>query len=176
MIGQTSLSIAYGIDVAPRDDPILARTGEAHEGVFLSQNKGFIFNLVPFCTPQLLEARVSWVTDIVLFGTDIHFPWWFPGASFKKDAATKKHRLNQSRDSLHEAVEKALVRTVLQLPPRIILTANQKENGAAPSIAASMISDLSAESTPEARFMARALPLNIYAGKIQCFPYVNFRC
>ena len=111
-----------------------------------------------------------------LLGTVIYFPWWFPGASFKKDAATYKHRLNQSRDFLHEAVEKALVCTVPQLCPRIILTVNQKENEATPSIAASMISDLSADSTPEARLMARALPLNIYAGKIQCFPYVNFRC
>jgi hypothetical protein len=56
--------------------------------------------------------------DIGLLGTDIHFPWWFPGASFKKDAVTYKRRLDQSRDLLHEAVEKAFVRTVLQLRPR----------------------------------------------------------
>ena len=112
--------------------------------------------------------------DIVLLWTDIHFPWWFPGARYKKDAATHKHRLEQSRDSLHEAVEKALVRTVLQLSQVLLTASYQKENGAAPSVATSMISGLSKESTPEARFMARALPLNIYAGKIQCFPYVNF--
>ena len=51
MIGQTSLSMAYGIDVASQDDPIITRTSEAHEGVFLAQNEGLIFNLVPFCTP-----------------------------------------------------------------------------------------------------------------------------
>ena len=59
--------------------------------------------------------------DIVLLGTDIHLPWWFPGASFKKDADTYKRRLDQSRDLLHEAVEKALVRTILQLRPRFFL-------------------------------------------------------
>jgi hypothetical protein len=51
MIGQTSLSIAYGIDVAPQDDPIITRTDEALEGVYLSQSRGLLFNFVPFCTP-----------------------------------------------------------------------------------------------------------------------------
>jgi cytochrome P450 len=128
MIGQTSLSLTYGIDVTPRDDPIITRTDEALEGVYLSQNRGLIFNFVPFY---------------------IHLPWWFPGASFKKDAVTYKRRLDQSRDLLHEAVEKAL-----------------EENKAAPSIAASMSTDLSEESTQEAIFMARALPHNIYAAGI----------
>jgi hypothetical protein len=63
MVGQTSLSLAYGIDVAPRDDPIITRTDKALEGVYLSQNRGLIFNFVPFCTPFLLEAGVSWVTS-----------------------------------------------------------------------------------------------------------------
>jgi hypothetical protein len=35
MIGQTSLSIAYGIDVAPRDNPIITQTHEAFEAVYL---------------------------------------------------------------------------------------------------------------------------------------------
>ena len=42
---------------------------------------------------------------------------------------------------------------------------DQEENRAAPSIASSMISALSDKSTPEAIFMAKALPCNIYAGK-----------
>jgi hypothetical protein len=46
---------------------------------------------------------------------------------------------------------------------------------AAPSIAASMITDLSEGSTPEAIFMARSLPHNIYAGKT-VFSYVNYDC
>ena len=49
-----------------------------------------------------------------LLGTVIYFPWWFPGASFKKDADTYKHRLARSRDTLHDAVKKALVRAVLR--------------------------------------------------------------
>ena len=46
------------------------------------------------------------------------------------------------------------------------MTGDQEENRAAPSVAVSMITDLSEKSTPEAIFMARALPNNIYAGKI----------
>jgi hypothetical protein len=50
MTGQTSLSMAYGIDVAPRDDPIIAQTDAALEGLYVSQQRGLIFNFVPFRT------------------------------------------------------------------------------------------------------------------------------
>ena len=53
--------------------------------------------------------------EIDLLGTDIYFPWWFPGAGFKKDAGMFKRRLDQSRDDLHEAAKRALVRMVLRL-------------------------------------------------------------
>jgi hypothetical protein len=55
------------------------------------------------------------VSDTEHFETVLHFPWWFPGASFKKDAGIYKRRLDESRDTLHDAVKDALVRTVLQL-------------------------------------------------------------
>ena len=51
MVGQISLSIAYGIDVAPRDDPIIAQTDEAIQGIHASGNSGLLFNFIPFCTP-----------------------------------------------------------------------------------------------------------------------------
>ena len=50
MTGQTSISVAYGIDVAPRDDPIITQTDEALEGIYVSQNRGLIYNFVPSCT------------------------------------------------------------------------------------------------------------------------------
>ncbi|KAI9439721.1 cytochrome P450 [Lactarius indigo] len=128
MVSQTSLSIAYGIDVAPRDDPNIALADEAGQSMYTAQNKGRIFNYVPFF---------------------IYFPWWFPGAGFKKDAHIYKRKLDQCRDIPYEAVKRAL-----------------EENRAAPSIAASLITDLSEKSTPEAMLMARALPSNIYAGSI----------
>ena len=52
--------------------------------------------------------------DLELLGTVIHFPSWFPGAGFKKDADTYRRKLDQSRDTPYEAVKKALVRMVLQ--------------------------------------------------------------
>jgi hypothetical protein len=55
------------------------------------------------------------MSDTELLGIVIHFPWWFPGASFKKDAGMYKRRLDESRDSLHDAVKKGLVRIDLQL-------------------------------------------------------------
>ncbi|KAH9167840.1 cytochrome P450 [Lactarius sanguifluus] len=128
MAGQVALTIAYGFDVDPRDDPNIARTDDALQGISVAQSRGNIFNFVPFL---------------------IHFPWWFPGISFKKDANIYKRKLEQSRDIPYEAVKRAL-----------------EENRAAPSIAASMIADLSEKSTPEAIFMARGLPHNIYAGGI----------
>jgi len=128
MVGQATLSIAYGIDVAPRDDPTIALTDEALQGVQVAHKRGSIIDLVPFF---------------------IHFPWWFPGAGIKKDADAYKRKLDQSRDIPYEAVKKAL-----------------EENRAAPSIAASMITELSEKSTPEAILMAKALPHNIYSGGI----------
>ena len=52
--------------------------------------------------------------DLELLGIVIHFPSWFPGAGFKKDADTYRRKLDQSRDTPHEAVKKALVRMVLK--------------------------------------------------------------
>ena len=55
MVGQASLSIAYGIDVATRDDPNIALTEDALQGIIVAQRRGNIFNIVPFCTPNPLR-------------------------------------------------------------------------------------------------------------------------
>ena len=52
MIGQVSLSVAYGIDIAPRDDPNIALAEAALQGVAAAVTKGRIFNLVPFRKPD----------------------------------------------------------------------------------------------------------------------------
>ena len=59
MVAQTSLSVAYGLDVAPRDDPNIALTDEALAGVNVAQSKGRIFNFLPFCTPNSLRGRTG---------------------------------------------------------------------------------------------------------------------
>ncbi|KAH9976990.1 family 64 cytochrome P450, partial [Russula vinacea] len=76
-----------------------------------------------------------------LSGTVIHFPWWFPGAGFNKEAKTWKCNVERCRDSLYETVKRSL-----------------DEDRAVPSIAATMITELSENSTEEAIFMAKALP------------------
>lgn len=124
MIGQVSLSVAYGIDTAPRDDPNIALAEAALRGMAVAQTKGRIFNMVPFL---------------------IHLPWWFPGAGFKKEAKTWKRNIERCRDGLYETVKKQL-----------------SEDKAVPSIAATMITELSEDSTEEAILMAKALPGNIY--------------
>jgi hypothetical protein len=60
MIGQVSLSIAYGIDTIPRNDPNIALAEAALQGVAVAQTKGRIFNLVPFCKPNWLQLSCSW--------------------------------------------------------------------------------------------------------------------
>ena len=40
MVGQSSLSIAYGIDVATRDDPNIALAEDALQGMFVAQGGG----------------------------------------------------------------------------------------------------------------------------------------
>jgi hypothetical protein len=55
MIGQVTLSVAYGIDTAPRDDPNIALAEAALQGIAVAQTKGRIFNLVPFCKPNQLQ-------------------------------------------------------------------------------------------------------------------------
>ena len=54
MVGQASLSVAYGIDTAPRNDPSIALAEAALEGVEVAMKKGRIFNLVPFREPDQL--------------------------------------------------------------------------------------------------------------------------
>ncbi|KAH9041581.1 cytochrome P450 [Lactarius pseudohatsudake] len=94
VIGQTSLSIAYGIDVAPRDDPNIALADEALQGMYAAQNKGRIFNYVPFCKPNLLSSFTFRGGSLAL--------------GFKKDAETHKRKLNQCRDEPYEAVKRGV--------------------------------------------------------------------
>jgi hypothetical protein len=52
MIGQVSLSVAYGIDTVPRDDPNIALAEAALQGIEAALTKGRIFDLIPFREPN----------------------------------------------------------------------------------------------------------------------------
>ncbi|KAI0306165.1 cytochrome P450 [Multifurca ochricompacta] len=87
MVGRVSLSVAYGIELSPRNDPNMALADAALAGLGVAQTKGRIFNLVPFF---------------------MRLPWWFPGAGFKKDADMWKRKMDLCRDEPYEAVKRAL--------------------------------------------------------------------
>jgi hypothetical protein len=95
-------------------------------------------------------------------------PWWFPGAGFKKEAKTWKRNIERCRDGLYETVKKQLVRILLYLYSQLVFFSrvDQSEDKAVPSIAASMITELSEDSNEEAMLMAKALPGTIYLGTV----------
>ena len=62
MIGQVSLSVAYGIDTVPRDDPNIALAEAALQGIAVAQKKGRIFNIVPFCKRKSISSHLLPVT------------------------------------------------------------------------------------------------------------------
>jgi len=98
----------------------------------------------------------------------MHLPWWFPGAGFKKEAKTWKRKMERCRDVPYETVKKQLVRNLLSpvFLVGVFSTVDQNEDKAVPSIAATMITELSEDSTEEAFLMAKALPGSIYLGTV----------
>jgi hypothetical protein len=54
MVGQVSLSVAYGIDTAPLNDLNIALAEVAVQGANVAQKKGRIFNLIPSRKPNQL--------------------------------------------------------------------------------------------------------------------------
>ncbi|KAI0315374.1 CyP450 monooxygenase [Amylostereum chailletii] len=66
MAGHVALSISYGLDVKPRDDPYIKMAERGLHALFLGgQLRGQIFDMVPFLR---------------------YMPSWFPGAGLKKEA------------------------------------------------------------------------------------------
>jgi hypothetical protein len=55
MIGQVSLSVAYGIDTAPQNDLNIALADGAPQGVEAALTEGHIFDLVLFRKPNQLR-------------------------------------------------------------------------------------------------------------------------
>jgi hypothetical protein len=44
--------------------------------------------------------------------SDMHLPWWFPGASFKKEAAKLAPHIDDMVNKPYQTVKDALVRTM----------------------------------------------------------------
>jgi hypothetical protein len=61
MIGQVSLSVAYGIDAAPLNDPNIALAETALQSIDAAQTKARILNLLPSRKPnQLRHSCFRW--------------------------------------------------------------------------------------------------------------------
>ncbi|KAI9443617.1 cytochrome P450 [Lactarius indigo] len=126
MSGQIIMGIAYGIDIAPRDDPYIFLAERALQAVESASITGWTFDMLPFY---------------------MYLPWWFPGASFKKEAARLAPHIDEMLDKPYQAVKDALAKGI-----------------AVPSVAASMITGLRGEPSYEDELTSKAVPATMYLG------------
>ncbi|KAI0258888.1 cytochrome P450 [Gloeopeniophorella convolvens] len=88
MAGQIILSIAYGIDVNPENDPYVASAEEVLKAVALaSTSEAFLFDSIP------------WLK---------HIPSWLPGAGLKREALKAYHVVVGSVERPYNEVKAAL--------------------------------------------------------------------
>ena len=91
LIGSTILSITYGINVRPYDDPLIAIAEEAVE------------------TMRELMIAGTFLVDIVPILK--YVPDWFPGAKFQKKAATTRTHAERVRNATFAATKEVMVFT-----------------------------------------------------------------
>ena len=108
MAGQIILSIAYGIDVAPHGDRNVEVAEKAVGAIIAGSLRGRIFDLFPFrtsgCSLHNFKSRLPQRCAVV------HMPWWFPGASFKKEAEENWiPHVETALRAPYEAVKKQMV-------------------------------------------------------------------
>ncbi|KAI0284125.1 CyP450 monooxygenase [Russula brevipes] len=127
MSGQVIMGIAYGIDIAPHDDPYVSLAEKALEAVEAASITGWTFDMLPFY---------------------MSLPWWFPGASFKKEAEKLAPHIDEMVNKPYQTVKDALAMGV-----------------AVPSVAASMIASLHEQPSREDELTSKAVPATMYIGK-----------
>jgi hypothetical protein len=167
MPGQASLSVAYGFDVSPRNDPIIALADAALRGINVAQTKGRIFNLVPF-------RKLNQPLDSGNLG-DSSIQLSTCRGGFLVLVSRRMQRCGNA--TLIDAVMNRMKRSRRLWCDFIVPLSffdgfskvNQEENKAVPSIATSTITELSENSTPETILMAKALPSTVYLGTIYNF-------
>jgi len=88
------MGIAYGIEIAPHDDPYVSLAEKALHAVEAATITGWTFDMLPFY---------------------IHLPWWFPGAGFKKKAEKLAPHIDEMVNKPYQTVKDALA-TGLAVP------------------------------------------------------------
>lgn len=58
MSGQVIMGIAYGIDIAPHDDPYVSLAEKALQAVESASITGWTFDMLPFCKSLIVLAIV----------------------------------------------------------------------------------------------------------------------
>ena len=56
MSGQVIMGIAYGIDIAPHDDPYVSLAEKALHAVEAASITGWTFDMLPFCGSPVLSV------------------------------------------------------------------------------------------------------------------------
>ena len=107
------MGIAYGIDIAPHDDPYVSLAEKALLAVEAASINGWAFDMLPFCkSPMMLSLVLLFSVTTSVYRVDVHLPWWFPGASFKKEAETWAPHIDEMVDRPYQTVKDALVRWI----------------------------------------------------------------
>jgi len=91
LVGSTTLSMTYGINIRPYDDPLIAIAEEAVEGAAeLVIGGPFLVDILPILK---------------------YVPSWFPGAKFQKKAGMMRAQADKIRDAPFAATKKLMVFT-----------------------------------------------------------------
>ena len=85
MAGQIIMSIAYGIDVLPENDPYVADAEKVLHAIAIGTTKeALLLDSIPWCIYyQLIWHPGNW--ELMIFAV-IKMPSWFPGARYKRYA------------------------------------------------------------------------------------------
>ena len=76
MSGQVIMGIAYGIDIAPRDDPYVSLAEKALEAVESASTTGWTFDMLPFCRSLMTLVIMSPVnTSVCRHAPSLVVPW-----------------------------------------------------------------------------------------------------
>jgi hypothetical protein len=97
----------------------------------------------------------------------MHLPWWFPGASFKKEAEKLAPHIDDMVNRPYQTVKDALVRPLCPFQSYIwyAYSSAQATGVAVPSVAASMIASLHEKPSREDELTSKAVPATMYIGR-----------
>ncbi|KAI8996249.1 cytochrome P450 [Trametes punicea] len=108
MAGSLILGIVYGIDVQPKNDPYIATAETALHAMSMAGNAGaYLVDYVPILK---------------------HIPSWFPGATFKRQAAEWRKATTAMVEVPYKAVRKALASRKAS-PSMIVSLLHQLDDG-----------------------------------------------